>query len=319
MSMIPLSWTEPTPASCRGGAVTLGNFDGVHSGHQAIIAATVLQARAAGGPAVAVTFDPHPLQILRPEQFQPVLTTVPQRAELLRIYGADHVVVLPTSPALLQFSPTEFFEQVVRDRLAARTVVEGFNFRFGKDREGSTETLAAMCAAAGLVFQLVPPLTLAEQPVSSSRVRRELEQGRVRAAAELLGRPYQISGTVVQGERRGQTLGFPTANLAQIGTLIPGDGVYAARAALATQSWPAAVNIGPNPTFGEQVRKVEAHLIGFQGELYGQKLTVDLLDRLRDTLRFAGAAELSSQLRADVAKAADIAGSAPLSPSARAP
>src|SRR5262245_6110078 len=311
MSTIPLSWTESLPASCRGGAVTLGNFDGVHGGHQAIIAQTVRQARAAGGPAVAVTFDPHPLQILRPEQFQPVLTTVPQRADLLRTYGADHVVVLPTSPALLQLSPAEFFEQVVRDRLAARAIVEGFNFRFGKDRQGDTKTLASMCAATGMVFQRVPPLTLAGQPVSSSRVRRELEQGRVRAAAELLGRPYQISGTVVQGERRGQTLGFPTANLGDIGTLIPGDGVYAARAALATQSWAAALNIGPNPTFGEQVRKVEAHLIGFQGELYEQRLTVDLLDRLRDTRRFAGPAELAAQLRADVAKAVEIAAKAP--------
>src|SRR5262249_9955325 len=147
MSTISLSWTESLPASCRGGAVTLGNFDGVHGGHQAIIAETVRQARAAGGPAGGGPLAPPPPPIFRPEQFQPVLPTVPQRAELLRSYGADHVVVLPTSPALLQLSPAEFFEQVVRDRLAARAIVEGFNFRFGKDRQGDTKTLASMCAA----------------------------------------------------------------------------------------------------------------------------------------------------------------------------
>jgi len=306
--MTPLSWTEALPADCRGGAVTLGNFDGVHRGHQSIIAETARHARAAGGPAVAVTFDPHPLQILRPDSFQPVLTTVPQRAELLRQYGAAQVVVLPTSPALLQHSATQFFEEVVRARLAARVVVEGYNFRFGRNREGTNETLRGLCAAVGVSFVVVPPYTLDGQPVSSSRVRDALVQGQIRAAAALLGRPYQLAGTVVAGQRRGQTLGFPTANLDELATLIPANGVYAVHVHHAAARYAGAANVGPNPTFGEQARKVEVHLIGYAGaDLYGQLLRIDFLERLRDTRRFASAAELGQQLRQDVSAAARIA------------
>src|SRR5262245_23512787 len=188
MAMISLSWDTPLPDACRGGAVTLGNFDGVHRGHQAIVAELRRQAQAVGGPAVAVTFDPHPLQILRPEQFQPVLTTVVQRAELLHEYGADHVVVLPTSPTLLQLSASEFFEQVLRQRLAGRTIVEGFNFCFGHNREGTVDTLKTLCAAGGMNVVLVPAESHGDLPVSSSRVRREIVAGQVHAATVLLGR-----------------------------------------------------------------------------------------------------------------------------------
>lgn len=306
MSLIPFSWSEALPAACRGGAVTLGNFDGVHRGHQAIVAETVRQARRVGGPAVAVTFDPHPLQILRPEQFQPLLTTVPQRADLLEQYGADQVVVLPTAPALLQLRPEEFFDTILRERLQTRVMVEGFNFCFGRDRQGTTETLQALCDAANIDLILVPPQNLAGQPISSSRVRRELVAGQVRGASELLGRPYQIMGTVVTGQRRGQSLGFPTANLDHVGTLIPGNGVYAVRVRHQGNVYAGACNVGPNPTFGEEARKVEVHVIDFQGDLYAQTLTVDFLERLRDTRPFASAAELVTQLQADLRQAREI-------------
>jgi riboflavin kinase/FMN adenylyltransferase len=301
---------EPLADACRGGAVTIGNFDGVHRGHQALLAGLCRQAHALPGPAVVLTFEPHPLQLLRPEQFQPVLTTVSDRAALLEQYGADHVVILHTTHDLLQLRALEFFEQILRTLLEARCVVPGFNFAFGRNREGTVDTLAALCQEAGLGFAVVPPLEVDGRPVSSSRVRGELLRGAVREAAAFLGRPYRLCGTVVTGARRGQTLGFPTANLGSVEVLVPGDGVYAVSVGHDRERWPGAANIGPNPTFSEHARKLEVHLIGFRGDLYGAALTVDFIERLRDTRPFASAAELTAQLRADVEQAGRLAGPA---------
>lgn len=330
MAVYPFDWKTPPPGECRGGAVSFGNFDGVHRGHAALVAALRQQGRAAGGPAVAVTFDPHPLLLLQPERFQPLLTTPDDRAALLHQCGADHVLILRTTPDLLQLSAADFFAEVIVSRLAAKAVVEGPNFGFGRNREGDVNTLQELCGQAGLSFTVVPALAAVDgQPVSSSRIRAALVRGDARAAAGLLDRPYRLRGTVATGQRRGQTLGFPTANLEQVPTLIPGDGVYAVRVKVehppvvppsqggtpqivppseggTTGGWPAAANVGPNPTFGEQARKLEVHLIGFQGDLYGRELTVEFLDRLRDTRPFAGRQELVEQLRRDVEQALSV-------------
>jgi riboflavin kinase/FMN adenylyltransferase len=305
-----LSWDDEFAASYRQGAVTIGNFDGVHRGHAALVAELRGQAHAVAGPAVALTFDSHPLQLLRPEQFQPVLTTTADRVELLMALGADHILVLRTTPELLHLSAEAFFHAVIRDRLEARVLVEGVNFGFGRNREGNVETLDRLCRASGMSLVIVPPLLHDGAPVSSSRVRAALVRGAVDEAAILLGRPYHLRGTVGTGQRRGQTLGFPTANLTQVETLVPGDGVYAVRVHHQGSVWPGAANIGPNPTFGEQARKVEVHLIGFQGDLYGQTLVVDFLDRLRDTRPFASVTQLLEQLRLDVEQARRRAGPA---------
>jgi riboflavin kinase/FMN adenylyltransferase len=304
----PLPWNLPPPAPCRDGAVTVGNFDGVHRGHAALLGEVRRLAQAVGGPAVVVTFDPHPLELLHPDRFLPVLTVPADRAELLQAGGADHVLILQTTPDLLLLSAEEFFTRILRRSVACRALAEGGDFRFGHNREGTVETLEALCRKAGLLFTVVSQVKLDGVPVSSSRVRDALVAGAVRSAAALLGRPYRLRGTVGTGQRRGQTLGFPTANLEQPRTVVPGNGVYAVRAWVGGDSWPAAANIGPNPTFGEQARKVEVHLIGFEGDLYGQELAVDFLDRLRDTRRFAGAADLVQQLRTDVEQAARLAG-----------
>jgi riboflavin kinase/FMN adenylyltransferase len=288
--------------------VTIGNFDGVHRGHAALLATLRRQAQAVGGPAVVLTFDPHPLQLLRPEQFLPVLTTPPERAELLQACGADHVLILQTTRELLRLTAEEFFTQIPHKHLACRAVVEGADFRFGRDRAGNIDTLETLCRHTGLALTIVPQLTLEGVPVSSSRVRDALLTGAVPHAAALLGRAYRLRGTVGTGQRRGQTIGFPTANLERTQTVVPGDGVYAVRVHVRGQSWPGAANVGPNPTFGEQVRKVEVHLIGFKGDLYGQELAVDFLDRLRDTRPFPGVEQLVAQLRSDVEQAARIAG-----------
>ncbi len=303
MSTYSVDWDQVYPALCRGGAVTIGNFDGVHRGHAALVAEVRRQAHAVSGPAVALTFDPHPLQLLRPEHFQPVLTTAAGRAELLQACGADHVILLRTTPALLRLSAAEFFHEVIQTHLAARVLVEGPNFGFGRNREGNIETLATLCRQSGLDLVVVPPVLFNGKPVSSSRVRNALLQGAVREAANLINRPYRLRGTVGTGQQRGRTIGFPTANLEQVETLVPGDGVYAVRVRLGDAIWPGAANIGPNPTFGEQLRKVEVHVIGFEGDIVGQVLDVDFLERLRDTRPFASVAELVEQLRRDVERA----------------
>ena len=307
MPIYTLDWAEPPPGNVRGGAITIGNFDGVHLGHAALVAELHQQARAVGGPGVAVTFDPHPLKLLRPELFQPVLTTPLDRGQLLLDLGVDHVVLLRTTPELLQLTAEDFFRGVIQERLAARAIVEGANFRFGRGRGGDVDILARLGEQVGVRTTVVPSVMWQNKPVSSSRVREALLQGAVREAAVLLHRAYRVRGTVVTGRQRGQTLGFPTANLEGIETLIPGDGVYAVKVRVGLNSWPGAANIGPNPTFGEQARKVEVYLIGYQGDLRGQELTVDFLERLRDTRAFQTVEELVDQLRRDVARAEDIA------------
>jgi riboflavin kinase / FMN adenylyltransferase len=303
MASFTVDWRDAAPGVCRDGAVAVGNFDGVHLGHVSLIAALRAKADEHAGPAVAVTFDPHPRDVLRPDLAGPLLTTNADRCRLLQEAGADHVLVLRTTAELLHLTATEFFNQVLRERLAARALVEGANFGFGRGREGNIDTLAELCRPAGIPLTIVPPVVIDGGEASSSRVRNALLRGDVEEAAKVLGRPYRLHGITAVGQRRGRTLGFPTANLDPLLNLAPGDGVYAVRVYIGEEMWPGAANVGPNPTFGENARKVEVHLIGFQGDLYGQALAVDFIRRLRDTRPFKGADDLVRQLRQDVAQA----------------
>jgi riboflavin kinase/FMN adenylyltransferase len=310
MATVSLDWSAYPPAEFRGGVVTVGNFDAVHLGHQALITTARTLARRLGGPAVAVTFDPTPHQVLHPDSGppRPPITTLTDRAELLQKAGADHVVILRTSPALLALSPEAFFEDILVRQLGAKGVVEGHDFRFGRGRAGTNDTLRDLCAGSGLAFEEVPQLHYQNKPVSSSRVRAAIVGGNVTLAAELLARPYQIAGTVATGAQRGRTIGFPTANLDHVPTVLPGNGVYAVRAVVDGKMWSAAANIGPNPTFGEDARKVEVHLIGFSGDLYGKSMAVEFIARLRDTRPFANVGELVEQLKRDIEHAARVLG-----------
>jgi riboflavin kinase/FMN adenylyltransferase len=311
MATVTLSGADRPPPECRGGAVTVGNFDGVHRGHVALVAALRDQARAAGGPAVALTFDPHPLALLAPGRAAAPLTTLADRADLLHAAGADHVAVVRTTPELLAVEARAFLTRVLGEAFAAKAVVEGYNFRFGRGRAGDVDLLARWCRESGVALTVVRPHVRAGEAVSSSRVRMALESGDVAAAADMLGRPYRLRGMVGTGQRRGRTLGFPTANIDRPETLVPGDGVYAVRVTLEDGSvWPGAANVGPNPTFGEDARKVEAHLIGFDGDLYDRPLAVDFVGRLRGLQKFAGPDALVEQLRRDVAAAERVAGKA---------
>jgi riboflavin kinase/FMN adenylyltransferase len=311
MAIHTLSWEATPPDSCRHGAVTIGNFDGVHRGHAALLAETNRLAHRLGGPAVAVTFDPHPIFLLRPANAPPLLTTLADRAALLEQAGIDHVVILRTTPDMLRLSAREFFDRVIRSSLATRALAEGTNFAFGRGREGDIALLTRMAEEVGIECVTVPPLVVDGRVVSSSAIRSSLGEGRPREAATLLGRAYRMTGTVIAGQRRGAGLGFPTANLGDVATLVPTDGVYAVRAFHEGRAWPAAANIGPNPTFAEQQRKIEVHLIGFRGDLYGRELTVEFIDRLRDTRPFAGVEALLAQLREDVDRARQLVEEAP--------
>jgi riboflavin kinase/FMN adenylyltransferase len=234
-----------------------------------------------------------------------LLTTPDDRATFLLHLGADEVITLRTEPALLSRPAADFFHQVVRGKLDARALCEGPNFGFGKGREGDVALLGKLCAEAGIPLTIVPRFGEGA-PVSSSRVREALMRGDVAEAAHLLGRPYLLRGVVGTGQRRGRAIGFPTANLTQTRTVVPGEGVYAARAFVGDAPWPAAVNIGGNPTFGEGERKIEAHLIGFDGDLYGKPLALEFLARLRHTRPFPGVDALVRQLTEDVAAARRI-------------
>lgn len=288
----------------RGGAVAIGNFDGVHRGHARIVEQAIAKARELGGPAVILTFDPHPVRILRPSDAPPPLTWTDRKAELLEHLGVDAMIAYPTDEDLLRLTPQEFFQQIVREKLAARALVEGPNFYFGRARSGTIEVLRRLATEAGIHLDVVEPLVVDGETVSSSRIRRLIGQGQVDAARALLTEPYRIRGMVVHGAGRGAKLGFGTANLTAIDTLRPGPGVYAGRGFAAGQCWPAAINVGPSPTFGEQETKVEVHLVGWDGSpLYGQPLEVDFLDRLRNIQRFPDVDALKQQLQQDVATA----------------
>ncbi|MCU0702539.1 MAG: bifunctional riboflavin kinase/FAD synthetase [Fimbriiglobus sp.] len=303
MPTLSLHWMTQPPADYSAGAITVGNFDGVHRGHRELIEGCLAEARSLGGPAVVVTFDPPPLAVLMPTAAKPPLTTTVERNRLLLAAGITRVVNLKTDAGLLALEPEAFFEDVILGLFGAKAVVEGFNFRFGRGRSGDTTELRRLCSKHGIRFREVPPLLDGGEPVSSSRIRSVLQTGDVSAASALLGREYAIEGVVESGAKRGRTIGFPTANLGELKTLTPGNGVYAARATVDGVTYGAAANVGPNPTFGDDARKIEVHLLDFAGDLYGRAMRVQFVKRLRDTRPFSGVTELVEQLRRDVAEA----------------
>ena len=295
------------PHEFRSGAISIGNFDGVHLGHARIVHRLLAESRRLGGAAVVFTFDPHPAHVLRRAEPPPALSSTARKAELLADLGVDAVIAYRTDEAFLQLEAREFFEQIVRGCLDARAIVEGGNFFFGRDRQGNVEVLAEMCRSAGMSLEVVEPVECAGQIVSSSRIRTVLAEGDVDLARRMLTRPYRLRGTVSRGEGRGKDLGFPTANLKDVATLLPGEGIYVGRTLIDGQLRPAAISLGPNPTFDEGVLKVEVHVIDYRGRLYDRQIEVDFLTRLRDIVRFDSVDQLVEQMDRDVAAARQIA------------
>lgn len=286
--------------------VTIGTFDGVHRGHQALIG----RARAAGSPVVAVTFEPHPVEVFAPAQAPRRLTTIERRVRLLREAGADEVRVLAFDREMAAWSPQEFIDRVLVGQLHASAVVVGENFTFGAKAAGTCELLREAGERHGFVLDEVTLLG-GDAPWSSTRVRALIAEGDVRGATEILSRPPEVEGIVSQGEKRGRELGYPTANIpVDDRVAVPPDGVYATWLVLASgERLPAATSIGTNPTFGEHDRRVEAYVLDRDDlDLYGQRVRLEWVDRLRDMIAFAGIDPLLEQMARDVRQTRSVLG-----------
>lgn len=299
-------------AMWRGSVVTIGNFDGVHLGHRAILMRCRTRAVETGARVVAVTFEPHPLAILTPDRAPARLATLEERVESLHASGADAVWIIDTDRAFLSWTPEEFVERLIVERLAACCVVEGLDFNFGRGRQGSIETLRELGDRFQFAIDVVEPLRVrlgaVERVVSSSAIRERLLAGDVEAAAACLGRDYALSGTVTPGSGAGRELGFPTINLASPPTAVPGDGVYAGTGRIAGWTFAAAISIGHRPTMGGTTRAIEAHLLDASGAWYGQSARLGFRCRLRDQQRFEDIEHLREQIERDVARVRELIG-----------
>ena len=290
-------------------ATTVGFFDGVHRGHQAVIGRVAQMARERGLRSVVVTFDRHPREVLTPGNVPLLLTSLRRKAGLIEEIGIDSLVVLEFTQEFSRWPPEAFVRQVLVDGLRTRHAAVGQNFTFGHRAAGNLQMLAAFGTDLGFEVDGVPLFQIDGRPISSTSIREALAAGDLDWPERALGRRYVVEGTVVPGAGRGRGLGFPTANLfTPAGIQLPERGVYAGRALLDEGSWPAAVNVGINPTFGGEPLHVEAHLLGFDGDLLGKVLAVEFWKRLRDEQRFGSAEELAAQIGEDVRVTGDLVG-----------
>jgi len=291
---------EQYPADAPPSVVAQGTFDGIHLGHQAVILTAVDRARALGIRSVALTFDPHPVTVLRPSEAPPEILPLAPRLERIAELGADVALVIPFTLEFSRVDAEAFVRDILRERLKAREVVVGFNHTFGRGARGSAAFLDEVATPLGIRVHVIPPLTVDGIVVSSSSVREALRKGDVRRAASLLGNPYAVRGPVSRGAERGRLLGFPTANLVPRSPWLLATGVYAGRAEWDQGSALAVINVGVRPTFGEAGLVVEAHLLDVSGDLYGRELTLTFLDRIRDEMKFPSVEALRSRIDEDV-------------------
>jgi riboflavin kinase/FMN adenylyltransferase len=305
--------TDPLPGSPTHSVVTVGTFDGVHRGHQDVVARVVAAAADQRQPSVVVTFEPHPLEVLNPAAAPLLLTTREEKVEALAETGVDYLLVLPFTQQFAAQSAEEFVDEVLLGRLRMGTLLIGHDHGFGRGREGDVETLRTLGAARRFAVDVVPPvLAPSGDVVSSTLIRRAVSEGDMTAAFAGLGRSYSVSGEVVHGEARGRGLGFPTLNVVPDSPrkLLPADGVYAVEVASSRGQFGGMLNLGGRPTFDDARRTIEAHLFDATGDFYGERVRVSFVERLRDTKRFDSAESLRSQL-ADDERAARRALTAP--------
>ena len=288
-----------------GSVVTVGSFDGVHLGHRAVLDEIARRASAAGRRSMLVTFDPHPLEIVNPQAAPPLLTAGLERHEVLAETPVDSVLMLRFDRRLAAMDPETFVREVLVRRCRIGELVIGHDHGFGRGRAGDVETLRTLGGQLGFAVDVVDAVDVGGQPVSSSRIRRAVAGGDLATAARLLGRPYSVSGVVEQGEQRGRTIGVPTLNVPTVSPrkLLPPDGVYAVRVETGAGRFGGMMNQGPKPTFGELRRVLEAHLFGFDGDLYGRRIRIEWVGRIRDVQRFGSIEDLKAQLARDRAQA----------------
>ncbi|HUU09312.1 MAG TPA: bifunctional riboflavin kinase/FAD synthetase [Phycisphaerae bacterium] len=300
---------DNVPAAFRGGVLSVGVFDGVHLGHQQVLGRAVERARALGAAAVVFTFHPHPLQVLRPDEAPPLIQTFGQKLELMREIGIGAVVWPRDAAGVLALAPEAFVGQVVCGALAARVMVEGADFRFGRGGRGDGEQLGRLAGACAVEVELVDDVSVDGDRVSSTRIRRLIADGHVAEAARCLGRPYAYVGTVVEGRHRGARLGYPTANVEAPRFLVPGDGVYAGWVEVRGRRYASAVSVGRAPTFEKALPvAVEAFLLDFDGELYGEQMAVDFVESLRPQRAFPDEDALKVQIAADCDRVRQVLG-----------
>lgn len=292
----------PLPAPHVG----IGNFDGVHLGHQRLLATVIDRARAAGGTAVAMTFDPHPLTILKPDGCPPLITSLEEKIRLIRKCGIDILVLVPFTRDFARITAEAFVTDVLAGRVGARSVYIGVNFHFGSGGRGGIDLMRREGAKVGVEVIDVEIVLFDSRPVSSTRIRENILRGAMDRVTEMLGRDYALLGRGVEGKHRGRQLGFSTANLTTDSELIPRDGVYVTWTEVRGRRHPSVTNIGVRPTFGEKERVIESHILDYEGgALYGEPVRVGFTRRLRDEKRFSGVEELREQIGRDVQAARD--------------
>jgi len=314
---LPFGPVAPLPRLSGGSTVTVGSFDGVHLGHQAVLREIARRADEAQRASVLVTFEPHPLEVVNPQAAPPLLTTGPERREILAQTPLDYVLFLRFDRQVAGLTPEEFVRDVLLERCRMRELVIGHDHGFGRGRSGDESTLRRLGVEYGFEVDVVPAVDYGDQHVSSSRIRRAVAGGDLVTASRMLGRPYQVSGRVGHGERRGRLLGVPTINLTEVPPqkLLPPDGVYAVRVEWRGGRTGGMMNQGPRPTFADGRRTLEAHLFDFEGDLYGEWVRLEWVERLRDVERFASVEELQQQLERDRVRALVVLAGAASDPS----
>lgn len=293
-------------APYKNSVVTLGNFDGVHRGHQELIRMIIARARETGGLSAVVTFRPHPLKVLAPEKCPPLISIYEEKIRLLEELGIDLLVKIPFTVDFSEMSPRDFVKDILAGLLGAKEIFVGFNYRFGRGREGNIESLRRLGEEFGFTVREVEQISLDGEPVSSTKIRQLLKRGEVEHAARLLGRLYGITGVVVKGDGRGRTLGFPTANVAPKHAIIPPNGVYAVKVLARERTYHGIVNIGIRPTFDTKRLAIEAHVFDFNEDLYGEEITVYFVHRIREEKKFQNAEALVRQITLDIVAAREI-------------
>ncbi|MCX7816778.1 MAG: bifunctional riboflavin kinase/FAD synthetase [Syntrophales bacterium] len=305
--MIVLEDYKNIPSVFHESFVTIGNFDGVHLGHREIFQRLIREAKNAGRQAVVITFDPHPKMLLHPER-RPfyLINTKEEKIDLIKREGIDGLIIIPFTYEFSRITADEFIFEILWKNFKVKKVLIGHDYTFGHAKGGNKHTLIQWGKKLGFSVEIMEPYTMDGKIISSTLVRKTIQSGDVRKAAAYLGRPYNMRGTVIHGHHRGKGLGFPTANVLPEKVLFPADGVYAAFAELGEELLPAVVNIGNNPTFGDDKVSIEAFILDFTGDIYGQKINVLFLERIREERKFPSPAELVEQIQKDIKKAQEI-------------
>ncbi len=287
-------------------AITIGNFDGVHKGHQALFQKVKQLAEQLHGDSVVMTFDPHPLEVLFPEKAPSFITSHRRKLDLIASCGIDATIVVPFDHEFSKMSAREFVEIVLVEKIGVKAIIVGHDYRFGHSREGNIAFLRRLGEQHGFTVETVSGISVNDTVVSSTAIRTMIANGDVKHANKLLGRFFEVTGEVIPGRQRGIQLGFPTANIRMPAVTSPRTGVYVVEAEVEGKTYGGAANLGYNPTFGDNDLSLEAHLFDFDGDIYGKQITIRFLDRLRDELRFSGPDELAEQIAKDVATAKKV-------------